>query len=237
VNEIHPTAIIEGDVHLGDGNTIGPFAVITGPVTIGDDNWFGAGVVIGAAPEVRSFHQRGPDQGGVPAGVLIGSHNVLREYAQIHQGMAATTRVGDGSFIMNQAYIAHDSRIGNEVTLASSVLLAGHVVVEDRANIGMGTCVHQFRHVGVGAMVGMGAVVTRDIPAYSIAYGSPARVRGANRVGLERAGCSPSVIADLDGAYSRGLPIDASALPLPLRILNDLTAASLRERSLVGEGD
>ena len=126
MNEIHPTAVIAGDVLIGDGNYIGPFAVITGPTSIGDGNWIGTGVVIGAPPEIRSFeHPRAEGVASTPAGVAIGSRNVIREYAQVHQGHSATTTIGDDGFIMNQVYVAHDGRVGDRVTLASSVLLAG----------------------------------------------------------------------------------------------------------------
>ncbi len=209
MNTVHPTAVISPDVVLGVGNTIGPFAVIEGPVTIGDDNWIGAGVVIGCPPEVRSFpHPReaGDDHGG---GVVIGSRNTIREYAQIHQGWKAQTRLGDDAFIMNQVYVAHDCVLGDGVTLASSVLLAGHVHVGDGANLGLGTSVHQFRSIGRGSMIGMGSIVTRDLPPYAKAFGSPAIVRGANVIGMERSGVAQGVIDALRELYDAGA--DAAA--------------------------
>lgn len=201
MNTIHPTAVISPDVVLGTGNTIGPFVVIEGPVTIGDDNWIGAGAVIGCPPEVRSFpHPReaADPRGG---GVVIGNRNTIREYAQIHQGWKAQTRIGDDAFIMNQVYVAHDCVLGDRVTLASSVLLAGHVRIGDGANLGLGTSVHQFRTVGVGGMIGMGSVVTRDLPPYAKAFGSPATVRGANVIGMERSGVAERVIEALRELY------------------------------------
>lgn len=218
MNAVHPSAVIGDGVRLGEGNTIGPFVVITGDVVIGDDNWIGAGVVIGMPPEVRSFdHPREP---GVSsgAGAVLGSNNVIREYVQIHGGSKTPTTIGDSCFIMNQAYVAHDGRVGDNVSIASSVLLAGHVTVGDGSNLGLGAMVHQFRTIGRGAMVGMGAVVTRDIPPFAIAYGSPARVRGANRVGLERRGVSPEVIAAVHAAYENGATeLGDASLPAAVR--------------------
>ena len=201
MNSIHPSAILEGDITIGTGNTIGAHAVIYGPVTIGDDNWIGAGVVIGAPPEVRSFSHPRHGASDEIHGVVIGDRNVIREYAQIHQGWKATTTVGDDTFIMNQVYVAHDCRLGDGVTLASSVLLAGHVQIGAGANLGLGASVHQGRYVGDAAMVGMAAVVTRDSPPYAKAYGSPARVVGANVIGMRRSSIADTVIADLSHLF------------------------------------
>ncbi|TYL52509.1 acyl-ACP--UDP-N- acetylglucosamine O-acyltransferase [Agromyces mariniharenae] len=212
MNDIHPSAVIEGDVRLGSGNVIGPNVVIYGPVTIGDGNWIGAGVVIGAPPEVRSFDHPRPGSGDSSgAGVRIGDRNVIREYAQVHQGWKRATVIGHDAFIMNQVYVAHDCSLDDGVTLASSVLLAGHVHVGALANLGLGTTVHQGRYIGRGAMVGMSSVVTRDIPPFAKAYGSPARVASANAVGLRRMDVPEDEITTLVDAYESGA--DPDALP------------------------
>ncbi|MBN9632188.1 MAG: acyl-ACP--UDP-N- acetylglucosamine O-acyltransferase [Actinobacteria bacterium] len=203
MNSIHPTAEIVGDVTWGAGITVSAFARIVGPVQLGDRTWIGTGVVIGAPPEVRSV-EHPPDALSPSAGngIVIGSDTVIREYAQIHQGWQGTTRVGDGVFIMNQVYVAHDCAVEDGATLAGGVLLAGHVRVGRSANIGLGAAVHQRRYVGDGAMVGMGSVVTRDIVPFSKAYGNPARMHGVNSVGLRRAGVVGETVAEVERLYA-----------------------------------
>lgn len=211
VNAIHHTAQIAPDVQFGTGNTVGPFAVINSSTVIGNDNWIGAGVVIGATPEVRGWKHPTPADAAIEgSGVLIGDRNVIREYAQVHQGWAARTTLGNDLFIMNQCYVAHDCSIGDGATLASSVLLAGHVTIGQAANLGLGTAVHQRTFVGAGAVIGMGSVVTRDIPPFAKAFGSPARVRGVNVVGMTRMGHS-SVSIDELGLLYEGPPMDSDA--------------------------
>jgi UDP-N-acetylglucosamine acyltransferase len=192
MNSIHPTAVIGRNVRLGTGNVVGPFAVIGGDVTIGDGNWFGSGAKIGCPPEVRGFPHDGDwIDGSAGSGVSIGDGNVFREEVQVHGGWRNRTTVGHGVFIMNRAYIAHDGEISDAVTIASGVAIGGHVRLGRGANLGLNASVHQRRVVGAFAMVGMGSVVTTDVPPFVKAFGNPCRIRGVNAVGLERAGMSP----------------------------------------------
>lgn len=201
-NFIHPTAILDGDIQLGEGNYVGPYAYISGPAIFGDNNWVGAHVRIGAIPEVRSIDHLAVDSEISSPGIRIGNNVVIREAAQIHQGWKQPTIIGSNSFIMNQVYIAHDCFVGEHSTLASSVLLAGNVRIGNMANLGLGATVHQGKEVGTLAMVGMSSVITRDLPAFSKCYGSPARVVGINLVGLERAGFSEKQIDRITEIYN-----------------------------------
>lgn len=205
MNDVHPTAVLGDDVELGDGNVIGPFAVVLGPVRLGDRNWIGPHVVIGTPAEIRGIEHgtaRGSDVG---TGIVIGDGNVLREYTTVHQGHYATTSVGNDCYLMNKVYLAHDNQIGDGVTIASGASLGGHVHVGAGANLGMGVVVHQRRIIGPGVMLGMGSIVTRDVPPYALAFGNPCRVRGANRVGMERAGVSAGAISAHHAAYTSGI--------------------------------
>ncbi|TFD42460.1 UDP-N-acetylglucosamine acyltransferase [Cryobacterium sp. TMT2-10] len=233
MNSIHSSAQLIGEVSLGEGNMIGPLVVIIGPVTIGDGNWIGTGTVIGAPPEVGSWeHPMDAARLDTGNGILIGNGNVIREYVQIHQGWRETTRVGNNVFVMNQSYIAHDCVIEDGVTLASSVLLAGHVRIGAGANLGLGSSVHQRCYVGERTMVGMGSVVTRSLPPFSKAYGNPARVHGANAVGMERAGIPEGTIAVAVAMYDR--PYEKSLQSLAGLPGVGAAVESWRQRSATG---
>lgn len=218
---------------MGSGNTIGPFAVLMGRVTLGDDNWIGSGVTIGAPPEVRGWEHPSSWDEVAGGGVDIGHRNVIREYAQIHQGWKAVTTLGDDGFIMNQVYVAHDCTLGDGVTMASGVRLAGHVVVQDRANLGMGACVHQRRVIGAAVMVGMGATITRDVPPLALVKGSPARIGRSNRYQAEKLGFVADVCDRIDTAY-RADPIgdDAAATLGELDGVRDLFSAWQARRAV-----
>ncbi len=78
------------------------------------------------------------------------------------------------------SYVAHDCIIGDFVTFAPGVKCNGNVVVEDHAYIGTGVVLRQGKPgaplvIGRGAVVGMGAIVTKNVDAGSTVIGSPAK--------------------------------------------------------------
>ena len=95
---------------------------------------------------------------------------------------------------MAYVHVAHDCHVGNDTIFGNTATLGGHVTVEDFANISAGSGVHQFCRVGRHAFIGGYSVVTKDALPFARTVGSrPARIFGANTIGLMRRGFTPDV--------------------------------------------
>lgn len=193
---VEPYAIVGPHVTVGDGCIIGPHAVLERNVRLGRGVRIGAGTVLGGPPQDLKYK-------GEETWVEIGDGTVIREYCTINRGTTATgkTTVGERCFIMTYVHFAHDCHIGNDVIVANSVQMAGHVHVDDRAIISGLTPIHQFVRIGTFAFIGGGSRVNQDVPPYTKAVGNPMRLYGLNTVGLQRAGFPAETKLALKRAY------------------------------------
>ncbi len=219
---IHPTAIIHAGARLGDGCTVGPHAVIdehvtlgpecrvgpgvylTGHTTAGRRNRFHAGAVIGDAPQDFKY-------AGQPTRLVIGDDNLFREHVTIHRSnrLDEDTVIGHGNMFMAGSHVGHNCRIGDQNVVANGALLAGHVIVSDRAFISGNCLIHQFCRVGRLAMMQGGSGISKDLPPFCIVRGNN-RICGLNIVGLRRAGFSAPDRFRLKQAYRRVFRSDDS---------------------------
>ncbi len=198
---IHPTAIVSSEARIADGCSIGPYAVIEDGAVIGPGSEIASHSVIkkGVIIDKRCSVGEYAVLGGLPQDtrfegeesfVEIGEGVTIREFATVHRatGRGERTVIGSNSLIMAYAHVSHNCILEENVTVVNAVHLAGHVTIGRAAFIGGSTGVHQFVRIGSLAMVGAHSYLTQDLPPYLLGSGNPFRVRGINRVGLERAG-------------------------------------------------
>jgi UDP-N-acetylglucosamine acyltransferase len=163
---IHPTAIIESDVHIGQGVTIGPYSVIRNNVIIGDNSYISPHVVIGEEAE-HSTNKYEINQRDYNGQIVIGKKVTIREFTQVCRPLKSITLIDDDAYIMGHCYIAHDCQIGKHVVISNNATLGGWTRVMFGANLGLGAVVHQYTTIGQYAMIAANASVVKDVPPLS----------------------------------------------------------------------
>jgi len=135
----------------------------------------------------EQFAIEGTARGLIPLSIYSPSalsltHNEIESGAILSPFSMITANAKIGKFFHANiySYVAHDCVIGDYVTFAPNVHCNGNVIVEDHAYIGTGALLKQGTkdkplRIGRGAVVGMGAVVTKDVAAGVTVVGNPAK--------------------------------------------------------------
>jgi len=195
--EIGPGAVIGPHVRVGDRTTIGSHALLTGWTRVVGGCRIHHGAVLGSPPQDLKYTAT------EPSFLEVGDHTEIREYvtANLATEAGATTRIGHHCLLMAYALDAHNSELGDHVIIATAVQMAGYVAIHDWAIVGGGTVIHQFTRIGRHSIVGGGSRIPQDVAPFVMVAGSPPRLGGINRVGLERRGFSAETVKALDRAY------------------------------------
>ncbi|HRK16886.1 MAG TPA: acyl-ACP--UDP-N-acetylglucosamine O-acyltransferase [Prosthecobacter sp.] len=213
---IHPTAIIDPSAQIAADVEIGPYCIIgagvdlgagcrlqhhvtlMGPAKIGPGNIFFAYGSIGQQTQDLKYK-------GEPTLLEIGEGNTFREFCTVHRATSPgdKTVIGSRNHFLSYVHIAHDCVVGSHCVFSNNGTLAGHVIVGDHVILGGLSAVHQFCRIGERSIIGGCSKIVQDVPPYSTADGNPARARGLNIVGLQRAGFSREQIRALRHAFRK----------------------------------
>lgn len=212
---VHPTAMVDPGAKLGEGVVVGPYCSVGKDVVIGantkldhhasvsGDTEMGRGnhvfpyAVIGGPPQDVKY------EAGQSSRLVIGDNNIFREFVTVNTSAipGQATRIGNRTWIMAYAHVAHDCVIEDDVKIANAVNMGGHITVEEGAIVGGLTAIHQFVRIGKMAMVGGASRVSKDVLPFVTAGENPLRVVGINTVGLERKGYDKVIVSELKKAF------------------------------------
>lgn len=189
---IHPTAVIAPEAKIGKDVSIGAYCVI-GKAEIGDgcvldsnvrvydDTVMGKGCVIktGAVLGGAGFgYERDADGNKFRfpqiGQLIMGDYVEVGSNSCIDRGALADTVIGDYTKINNLCHIAHNNKIGKNVTITGCVNISGSNVIDDDVWVAPNSSIRGWVHIGKKATVGMGSVVVKDIPVGETWVGNPA---------------------------------------------------------------
>jgi acetyltransferase-like isoleucine patch superfamily enzyme len=190
---LSPTAIVLGNVRIGDHASIGDFVIIGQPphgatagelaTIIGADAVIRSHTVIYAGNVIGSGFQTGHgalirESNEIGDRVSIGSHSIVEHHVRIGNRV----RIHSGVFIPEFSVLEDDSWLGPHVVFTNApypqsrdakATLKGPVI-RAGAKIGANATLLPGVEIGAGALVGAGAVVVRDVAPGTVVAGNPA---------------------------------------------------------------
>ena len=195
--EVASTAAVSDGAKIGDRVAIGHFCVIEDGVEIADGAFIDhhvvlrTGVSVGERTRIGSHTSVGgpgfgfemDDEGhpvrlGHMGGVVIGSDVEIGSHVSIAQGTIEPTVISDHAKIDDCVFIAHNVHVGKSSFVIAGAEISGSVTIGERVWISPEVTVINKVSIGDDALVGIGAVVVRDVEANTVVAGVPAKPRG-----------------------------------------------------------
>lgn len=189
---IHPSASVDSEAHVdpsafigagcvvgnavvGSGTVIMPNVVLYDNVVIGSNCLIQAGAVIGTdglgcVRDEDGRLTKFPHLGGV----RIGNDVEIGANCQIAKGAFSDTIIENGCKINGLCFIAHNCHLEENVWITGDTMLCGSVHVKKNATIYSNVIIREQRIIGERATIGMGTVVTKNVPAHETWVGNPA---------------------------------------------------------------
>lgn len=184
---IHPNAIIDKNCYIGPNTYIGESIIKAGTVIHGncyiyDNVKIGKNVTINACSVVGSLgygYSRNED-GELEhfphiGGVIIEDNVDIGSNTCIDRGALGNTIVKEGAKIDNLVHIAHNVVIGRHTAIIANSMLGGSVKIGDFSWVAPSASILNQIDIGEKVTIGMGAVVTKNVPNGQTWAGIPAR--------------------------------------------------------------
>ena len=164
-----------GKCTIGDGNVIHSGVHIYDRSIIGNNNVIHSGAVIcvdglGCMRQSDGHLEEFPQIGGV----VIGDNCYIGSNCHIASGSLSDTIIEDGCKVNGMCFIGSNDILHKNVWITGSTMLAGSVEVGANTTIFSRVIIRDWCKIGEKVTIGMGAVVTKNVPDGEIWFGSPA---------------------------------------------------------------
>jgi UDP-2-acetamido-3-amino-2,3-dideoxy-glucuronate N-acetyltransferase len=151
---VHPTAVVDEPASIGPGTKIWHFSHVMAHASIGKGCTLGQNVFVAAR-------------------VRIGDNVKIQNNVSVYEGVELEADVFCGpSMVFTNVRVPRSQVPRNTSADYAPTLVRRGATIGANATVVCGVTIGEY------AFVGAGAVVTRDVPAYALVYGNPARVRG-----------------------------------------------------------
>ncbi len=184
--KIHPDAIIGTNVFIGPFTFIGKCAIgdntiifgncyLYDNVKIGNNVVINAGSIIGA--EGFGYYENDGELLNFPhiGGVIIEDKVEIGSNTCIDRGALGNTVIKSGAKIDNLVHIAHNVVIGNNSLVIANSMIGGSTIIGNNTWIAPSSTIRDGLSIGNNSLVGMGTVVTKNIPNNETWTGNPAK--------------------------------------------------------------
>jgi UDP-3-O-[3-hydroxymyristoyl] glucosamine N-acyltransferase len=190
----HPAAFIDPSAHIADDAYIGPGATIGADVEVGAGTVIHGGVHVyrgvrigrnvtihsGAVIGADGFGYERDENGGFVkfphlGGVAIEDNVEIGANTCIDRGTLGDTLVCEGAKIDNLVHVAHNVVVGRHAAIIADAMVGGSTRIGDYAWIAPSACLRDRITIGERAVVGLAALVTKNVPDGATVLGAPAR--------------------------------------------------------------
>lgn len=174
--KIFPGTYIGGEVTIGNDVYIGSGVRLVGNIFIGDGTIIRENTVIGADGlstdrDVNGKAVTMPQFGGV----IIEENVQIGANVTIGRGAIDNTVIHEGCKIDNHCFISHNVELGEDTFVVGETIMFGSSSTGKQVYISGNATIRNGIHIGDRALIGMGAVVVKNVPADSTVKGNPAR--------------------------------------------------------------
>jgi len=174
--QVHPTAVIEDDVAIGNNTVISAGCVIKSGTSIGTDCIIRENTVIGC-DGISLYKNKVGEVLRFPhlASALIGNNVEIGANCVVVKGTLINTSIADDVVIGNLCNIGHGVSIQSKVWLSVGAVVGGNSLIGSNSTIGIGATIKDNLNIGIDTSIGMGSVVTKNTDTSSFYFGNPAK--------------------------------------------------------------